>query len=214
MPLTLVFPGLGADRPLRTDRLAALIPVPTPVRKGAVIARPPQEGDPATPTLLFKGTVDELVGPGVTATPGATPEGKILVAARDGYLGVRDDTLVVTPLYELFRDVDGQTGDLTVTGNVRIHGGVLAGRSVTVDGDLEILGLVEGARVKASGNLLLRGGIAGGGEGLGVAGRDLLASYAQQASLEAAGAIVLEGPAMNAHLTAGKKIVLQGRASS
>ncbi len=213
MSVNVVFVGLDPDRPDRTERLAMLLPLPKPVKKDELIARSPEEGDGAVSTLVVE-QLDTLVGEGVTLRKEKeNPDIFSLVAGREGYLCDRDGVLVVTKVCELYRDIDTVSGDFTGDGPVRIHGGVLAGRTVTVNGDIEILGLVEGARIKATGNVLLRGGIAGGEEGFVSAGRDLLASYAQQATLEAAGSIVLEGPAMNAHLTAGKKIVLKGRAS-
>lgn len=188
---------------------------PVSVKKGQVIARE-----------LEMGTVHEDGRKGVRYRP---PAGKGLrdtlrenlsvardnssnaVSMIDGYLCARGDVLTVTKIMEVFGDVGPGTGDILSGSSVRVHGGVGHNQKVEAAGDIEVLGLVETGFVKATGNIALKGGVAGGDVGLVSAGKDLYVSFIQNGRLEAQGSIVVDGPVMNAELTAGKKIQVRGK---
>ncbi|MBI4667120.1 MAG: DUF342 domain-containing protein [Nitrospinae bacterium] len=136
-----------------------------------------------------------------------------VAATVDGYLSARDETLIVTKIMEIFGDVGPLTGNIETGSPVRIHGGITSGYRVESGGDVETLGLMEGASLKAGGNILLKGGFAGGGDGVAQSGKNIYSTYVQLGRLEAHGSIVVDGPVMNSDLSAGSQIVLRGRAS-
>jgi uncharacterized protein (DUF342 family) len=61
-------------------------------------------------------------------------------------------------------DVDFRHGNITTTLSVLVKGDIKAGFSVKSSGDIEVMGVVEDARVSAQGNLVVRGGILPGSQ--------------------------------------------------
>ncbi len=200
------------------DTLEKLFVKPVAVAKGEVVARALESGKVYSHDLggiMYrvpggKGP-EELVGDNLILKSGDPPE---ITSLMDGCLSVVDGALIVTNLMELFGDVDRRTGDITSTLSVRIHGDVAEGLKVMSEGDVEILGLVEGARVVAGGRVTLKGGVIGADKGVTIAGGDIYAKFAQACKLESKGSITIDGPAMNCELIAAGKIVLKGESSA
>ena len=136
-----------------------------------------------------------------------------LVSEIDGYLCAQDEKLVVTKLCEIYGDAGPLTGDMDFPSSIRIHGAVHTGYKIESGGSIEVLGLVEGAQLKAKGSISLKGGIAGVDEGIAQAGKDIYAKFAQQCRMESGGSIVIDGPSMDCDLNAGKQIVIRGGAA-
>ncbi|MGK7345106.1 MAG: FapA family protein [Candidatus Nitrospinota bacterium M3_3B_026] len=134
-----------------------------------------------------------------------------IVSGINGYLHAREGLLAVSDILEVYGDVDFGVGDISTESAVRIHGGVTGGRKVRSKGDVEVLGLVEEAEIRAGGNVHLKGGMAGADNSLVLAGKDLYASFVQHGRLEAEGDIVVEGPIMGCDVSASGKIVQKGR---
>ena len=65
--------------------------------------------------------------------------------------------------YEVQADVDPTTGNIYFVGNVIIRGNVLSGFSVEAGGNVEVWGVVEGAVIKAGGDIISKKRHAGDG---------------------------------------------------
>ncbi len=202
----------------RYNGFEELLAVPRPVTKGEPVAKELGPGEHAKryknkPVIDSQVKLKNIAGPNLSAVLEKGTGLGALVSRSDGHLCVKNGFLTVTKTVEITGDVGSRTGNLSFDGPVLVHGGVESGYSVTSGADLEVLGLVENASVKAGGDILLKGGMAGGGEGLAQAGKNLYASFVQQGNLEATGSIIMKGLSMDSHLSAGQKIIFEGRSS-
>ena len=72
----------------------------------------------------------------------------------------------VFPVYEVNGDVDYNTGNIDFVGTIVIRGNVRSGFKVKADGDIRIIGSVEGAELEAAGSIEISAGIIGQNKGL------------------------------------------------
>jgi len=204
----------GAQMKTRYPTLEALLGVPVKVHKGQTVAREidsgavHQDGKRGPRIGLPAG---KRAASAIGESMKAEGEGFADVTSlMDGYLAARGDMLVVSRIAEVFGDL---YGNLTADAPVRIHGGAASGSSIATSGDVEVLGLVEEAEIRAGGNVILKGGFAGSGKGSVQAGRDFYSTFIQQGNVSCEGSIIVDGPVMNSDIAAGKKIVLRGRST-
>lgn len=221
MPLELEFiAGFEGRENLkaRYDTLEDLLALPVKVARGQTVAREVEVGSvnpdgKRGPRYLLKGQAraKDILASNLSLTPN---DPSSITSMLDGYLCSRGERLMVATTLEIFGDASPHiTGDVISSGSVRIHGGVTGGLKVEAGGDVEILGLLEEASVRAAGNVLLKGGFAGGGNGKVLAGKNVYATFVQFGTVEAEESIAVDGPVMNSDLSAGAKIILRGRAS-
>ncbi len=202
----------------RYDTLEELFALPVKVAKGQKVAREIEAGSTHPdgkrgPRYLLKepARAKDVIANNIAPVPGDTSS---FASLLDGYLCSRGERLAVTAAMEVFGDASPHTtGDIHVGGPLRIHGGVLSGVTVQAGGDVETLGLVEEANISSTGNVLLKGGFAGGNRGKVFAGKNVYSTFVQFGTVEAEESIAVDGPVMNSDLSAGGKIILRGRAS-
>lgn len=121
---------------------------------------------------------------------GVSEDGKYLIAEKDGQVCIQDGKVIVKDVFEVKGSVDNSTGNIHFNGTVRIRGNVLTGFEVSAEGDVEIEGVVEGARVDSHGNIVLKRGIQGYNKGRLVSKGTILARYIENCYLEADGDII------------------------
>ncbi|MBI5816282.1 MAG: DUF342 domain-containing protein [Nitrospinae bacterium] len=202
------------DLKSRYASLGELIDRPVKVSKGQRIARVMESGavhpdgkkGPRVAVPAGK-KVEETLGGNIGLTKDEPPT---LVSAINGYMSVVDGRLAVSEIVEIFGDFGGE---INVDAPVRLHGGAVSGAKIETAADLEALGLVEGAQILAKGNVILKGGLSGGGEGYVFSGKDFYSTFVQQGKVDCEGSIIVDGPVMNSEISAGKKITLRGRAT-
>ena len=78
-----------------------------------------------------------------------------------GHANLIGGQVFVSDIYEIPADVDNSTGDIRYSGNVHVKGNVKTGFSITTDGDIVVDGVVEGANLKAGGQIVLKRGVQG-----------------------------------------------------
>ena len=139
-----------------------------------------------------------------------SPDGMSLLSDIDGQILFADGKISVFATYEVKADVDNSTGNINVVGNVAIRGNVLAGFTVEAGGNVEVEGVVEGAVIRAGGDIILKRGMIGNNKGLLVAGGDIIAKYIENATLEAKGDIRSEA-IMHSEIKCGGKLELGGK---
>ncbi len=138
-------------------------------------------------------------------------DGQKLYASTDGEVEYLDATKVsVYTNHEVPADVDNSTGNVNFVGSVIIKGNVLSGFSVEAGGNVEVYGVVEGATIKAAGNIILRRGMQGMGKGTLIAGGDIVSRYIEYCNVEAQGNIQAEA-VMHSNVKCGNKLELTGR---
>lgn len=138
------------------------------------------------------------------------PEGTALFAEIDGQLKIVDGKINVFAVYEVPADVDNSTGNIRFIGNVVVRGNVLSGFEIEAGGDIEVNGVVEGARLRAAGNIILKRGMVGGGKGELLAGGDIIAKFVENCKIEVGGDLKAEA-VMHCDVKCGNSIILGGR---
>lgn len=184
------------------------------VRKGQVLARivPPTEGKdgqdvrgnvlkakPGVPARLIKGKNTEV-----------TEDKSTLVATVDGQVSLTNGKLNVYPVYEVRGNVDNSTGNIDFVGKVVVRGNVLTGFEIKAEGDIEVDGVVEGAKLKSGGSILLKRGAQGSGRGVLICQGSLVSRFIENCTVEAGGDIIADA-VMHCSISSKSSIELKGR---
>ena len=157
--------------------------------------------------------------PALNGKPAVLPKGRNVSVSEDGnrllanisgQISYMDGKVSVFSTYEVQADVDNSTGNINFIGNVSIRGNVLSGFVVEAGGNVEVLGVVEGAIIKAGGDIILRRGMQGMGKGVLVSGGDIIARYIENSNIEARNDIKAEA-IMHSSVKCGNKLELSGR---
>lgn len=140
-----------------------------------------------------------------------------VVSNVDGHVVLGEqDKIVVSNVYEIAGDVDTATGDITYDGDVKIHGNVRTGFSIVAKGNVEVEGVVEGARIISMGNIVLVRGIQGMGRGMLQAQGSVFSKFIESATVSAMGNVEADAimhskvSAKGAVYVAGKKGLIVG----
>lgn len=128
------------------------------------------------------------------------------IASIDGQVSITTKMIAVNPVFEVMGDLDLQTGNVHFVGNVVIRGNVPTGYVIEAGGDIKIYGLVEGAHLKAKGNIMVSGGITGGYRGHVSAGGTIQASYLNQAEIQAGEDVIILSSLLHSKVAAGGTI--------
>ncbi len=137
-------------------------------------------------------------------------DGNQLTAAVDGCLTGTPDKVEVTPSLAISGDVDYKVGNISSNVSVVISGGILSDFTVKADEDININGLVEGAELVSGGRIAINAGIQGGGKALLVAEKEILARFANEATLKSKGDIVIQGPVTHCKIGCEGSLVVEG----
>jgi len=121
------------------------------VKDGQVLAKriPPQEGKPGRSVLGEE--IKSHMGNDVKLPAGKntniSKDGQYLTAGNEGIVCMDGGMICVGEMLNIPGDVNFSVGNIKYTGNVVIHGSVRPGFVVESEGDIEILGEVESAKV-------------------------------------------------------------------
>lgn len=135
-------------------------------------------------------------------------DGLKLLAAADGSAEISNDKVYVESVYKV-ENVDNETGNIDFVGNVVINGDVKAGFSVASKGDIKIRGMVEGAHIKADGDVVIGKGMNGMGKGTIRAKGNITSKYIENASIVSDKCVYAEA-LINSDVTAKESIILRG----
>lgn len=187
-----------------------------PVSKDEVVAEvaPPSLGLPGT-TLRGRSVeaedgkeVEYRAGENVRAV---SEEGERLkfIAEIDGNLNIAGTTVEVHPMLRFEGDVSPASGPVTAVSDIEITGSVLEGATVKADGNVIIRGGVEeGATVSAKGDVSVTHGIHGTRTKV-IALGGVEARFVQEASVMAQQDILVGDHVRNATLRAGRNVVVR-----
>ena len=131
-------------------------------------------------------------------------------ASEDGLVKLEDDKIVVNNVFEVPYNVSPSTGDIEFEGSVIVHGNVMTGFKVIARGDVEVMGVVEGAIVEAGGNITLHKGIQGMNRCSVKAGGNLLGRYIENADVVCSGYIHSEA-ILHSNVSAKEEIIVEGK---
>ena len=115
----------------------------------------------------------DVLGNELSPRPGKqppTPFGKNVVfnedkteiyAGIDGHVTFKNNQVAVDPTYRVQGDVDASTGNISFNGDVIVTGNVHDGFSIKAQKHIIVMGMVEGGKLEAGGNITVTGGIVG-----------------------------------------------------
>ena len=184
------------------------------VKKGQVLCvlTPPTEG------VAGKTVTGHAVNP-KPGKPAVLPKGKnvsisadgnSLISEIDGQVTYVDGKVNVFYTYEVSADVDNSTGNISFVGNVIVKGNVLSGFSIEAGGNVEVWGVVEGAVIKAGGDIILKRGMQGLGKGMLISQGDIIARYIENSNINAKNNVKAEA-IMHSNVICGNTLELVGR---
>ncbi len=151
------------------------------------------------PVKLVKGKNTEI-----------SSDGKLLFSLIDGQINYSDGKINVFPVYEVPGNVDSATGNIRFVGNVVIRGNVITGFKIEADGDIEVSGVVEGAHLKAGGNIILKRGVQGSGKAYLYCKGNLVSKFLENCTAEVEGDILAEA-IMHSNVSSKSTIEVKGR---
>lgn len=118
-------------------------------------------------------------------------DGLEITAQVNGHVSLVDNKVFVSDIYEI-NDVDTSTGNIEYAGNVLVRGNVKAGFSVRADGNIEVKGVVEGAMLRAGGNIIIARGVNGMNKGILSANGNIISKFIENATVASGGYIHTE----------------------
>jgi len=135
------------------------------VEKGALLCEKTQ-WTPGIPGTDVRGkTLPAEAGSDVVLPYGQntvlSDDGLRLLAQMGGHISVIQNQIHIMNTYVVRGGVTTETGNIDFLGNVIVFGDVLEGFSIRASGDVTVNGVVESARIKAGGSLVIRGGFIG-----------------------------------------------------
>ncbi len=136
-------------------------------------------------------------------------DGVTIKAEIDGEVMLVNGKVTVEPVKYLDA-VNVKTGDVKFVGTVVIKGNVQEGYKVEAT-NIEVNGIVDKSRLEATGNIIVRQGIFGKGEGFIKAGKSLWAKFINDTTVEVEDNVIVSDSIVNSSVTAMKNIVLRGK---
>ena len=127
----------------------------------------------------------------------------------NGHVTFINGEVFVSNLLEL-ENVDASTGDIDHNGSILVRGNVYSGYSVKATGDIEIKGVVEGARVTSDGNISIARGMNGMSKGVLSARGNIVSRFLENAEVSAEGYVSAEA-ILHSQVRAGTEVEVTGR---
>lgn len=132
-------------------------------------------------------------------------------AMLDGRVSLKDRKLEVKGCLLIDGDAGYSLGDIHFNGDVHVLGDVLTDVTITAGGSIEVDGVVEGAKLIAAKNILVRRGVHGKDKAVLEAGKSLTANFVEGAKSVKAGRDLLVDYIINTEAIAGQKICATGK---
>ena len=136
-------------------------------------------------------------------------DGVTIKSQIDGEVMLVNGKISVEPIKYLDA-VNVKTGDIKFVGTVIIKGSVEEGYKVEAT-NIEVNGIVDKSRLEATGNIVVRQGIFGKGEGYIKAGKSLWAKFINDTTVEVEENVIVYDSIVNSNVTAMKNIVVKGK---
>jgi hypothetical protein len=141
-----------------------------------------------------------------------TPDGLSLIAEIAGHaVMARDNTVSVSPIFEIMGDVDTAVGNIDFVGTVVVRGSIHSGFSVRAGMNVEVWGGIEGAVVEAGGDIIVRYGIQGANRGRVVAGGKIQCKFVENGDVRCRRDFTVVDGILHSRVRSGGKIQVMGR---
>lgn len=134
-----------------------------------------------------------------------------LISDIDGHVQLDiDGKVTVSNTYLIEGNVDVATGNIRYDGSVKVKGNVCSGFTIIASGDVDVDGVVEGARIIAQGQIILKRGIQGMGKGSLQAQGAVIAKFIESASVLTNSSITTES-ILHSNVSAKEGIYVSGK---
>lgn len=134
-----------------------------------------------------------------------------LISELDGHVLLDiDEKVVVSNTYLVEGNVDVSTGNIRYDGSVKVKGNVCSGFTIIAAGDVDVAGIVEGAKIIAQGQIILERGIQGKGKGVLQSQGPIIAKFIESASVLTNSSITTES-ILHSQVSAKEKIFVSGK---
>jgi len=130
-----------------------------------------------------------------------------VVAEAAGKITYRLERLTIDKVLDIRGDVDFESGSVDSSIDVSIKGSILDGFTVKSERTITVGARIGAATVEAKSDVIVRGGILGRGKGTVKAGGDIVAKFAEEATLEADGDIVIGKELMNSDVRCHRQVL-------
>ena len=137
-------------------------------------------------------------------------DGLSLVASTNRQIDIVNRRITVNPVYEVPGNVDNSVGDIEFIGNVVVKGNVLTDFSIRCDGNIEVYGVVEGAKLYAKGDIIIRQGVNGMAKGSIISEKSVTAKYIENSYVQCKKNVTADA-IMHSSIRAGGMITVSGR---
>lgn len=111
------------------------------------------------------------------------------VAERSGRIELTKNKMSILEVQEYAQDIDTVYGSVDFMGDVIIHGNVKPGVTIKAMKSITIDGVLEGANLISGEDIVVKGGILGGGTSKITCGGDMLADFVEYTSINVQGSI-------------------------
>ena len=132
-----------------------------------------------------------------------------ITAETDGHVMLSDGKVTVSNVLEL-ENVDLATGNIDYNGSVNIKGNVCTNFSVKATGNIEVMGIVEGAYLQAGGDIIIARGMNGMARGVLKATGNVIAKFIENSKVSAGGYVSSEA-ILHSEIMAGVEVMVNGR---
>ncbi len=137
-------------------------------------------------------------------------DGFKIFASKDGEVHFVDGSIYVDEVKTINGDVDNVTGNIQFNGKINIKGNVKSGFKVEAEGDIEIFGVVEGAKLISKGNIIIHRGVQGNTQAFIHCLKDLTVKYLENANVICDGDVVSDA-ILHSNVTTKGKITVLGK---
>ncbi len=119
---------------------------------------------------------------------------------------LKSNKIVIVPIFTVAGDVDLSVGNINFLGSIVVNGNINAGFSITASEDIRVLGNVEGAFLKAGGEIAIKKGFIGGDKGQISAVRRITVKHCANGTMKCDGDILVEQYVLNSDVSCKGKL--------
>lgn len=134
---------------------------------------------------------------------------QVLTADTSGHVTLVSGQVFVANVLEV-ENVDTATGNINYNGSVLVRGNVCTNFRVRAEGNIQVKGIVEGAALEASGNIIIERGMNGMGRGTLKAEGDIISKFIENSKV-VAGGYISSGSILHSTASAGTEIIVNGK---
>lgn len=133
----------------------------------------------------------------------------IMYTDVSGHAIYAERKVFVSDVYDVPADVNTSTGNIRYDGNIHVKGNIRTGYVVEAKGDIIVDGVVEGAILKAGGQIIIKRGIQGINKGILEAKGNIISKFIENATVKSGGTITTEA-VMHSNISAKDEIYVNG----